>query len=103
MRSLVALFRHVSSGPPALPRAASAACLVLATIVTVATAPAASAALPIDELRVPPGFRVQVLADDVPTAREMAWSPRGILYVGSMNGRVHALVVRDGHVREHHV
>lgn len=78
MRSLVALFRHVSSGPPALPRAASAACLVLATIVTVATAPAASAALPIDELRVPPGFRVQVLADDVPTAREMAWSPRGI-------------------------
>ncbi|WP_172846950.1 PQQ-dependent sugar dehydrogenase [Burkholderia pseudomallei] len=103
MRSLVALFRHVSSGPPALPRAAPAACLVLATIVTVAAAPAASAALPIDELRVPPGFRVQVLADDVPTAREMAWSPRGILYVGSMNGRVHALVVRDGHVREHHV
>jgi glucose/arabinose dehydrogenase len=71
-------------------------CLVLATSV-------ARAGLPIERLSLPPGFHIEVLADDVPTAREMAWSPRGILYVGSTDGRVHALTLRDGRVRAHHV
>lgn len=71
-------------------------CLVLA-------ASLARAALPIERLTLPPGFHVEVLADDVPTAREMAWSPRGILYVGSTDGRVHALTLRDGRVSAHQV
>ncbi|CAN0619394.1 GSDH domain-containing protein [Burkholderia multivorans] len=66
-----------------------------------AMAPAGS--LPLAQLVLPPGFHITLLSDAVPAAREMAWSPRGILYVGSMEGRVHALVVRDGEVLAHHV
>ena len=66
-----------------------------------ATAPAED--LPIGQLTLPPGFHASVLSDAVPAAREMAWSPRGILYVGSREGRVHALVMRDGRVSAHHV
>ena len=51
----------------------------------------AQAKLPIDTLRVPPGFEVEVLTDAMPAAREMALSPAGILYVGSRAGKVYAL------------
>ncbi|WP_427312799.1 PQQ-dependent sugar dehydrogenase [Cupriavidus sp. H39] len=43
----------------------------------------ALAALPLDQLRLPPGFRIEVLTDDVPGARAMAMSPSGTLFVGS--------------------
>ncbi len=66
-------------------------------------ATAACAAPPVGELVVPPGFHVTVLTDAVPTAREMAWSPRGILYVGSREGRVHAFVMREGRITARHV
>jgi glucose/arabinose dehydrogenase len=46
---------------------------------------------------------VGVLSDDVPAAREMALSPKGILYVGSMEGRVYALELRDGKALKRHV
>lgn len=62
-----------------------------------------AAAPPVDRLSVPPGFHVDVLAADVANAREMAWSPRGILYVGSTEGSVHALTLRDGRVVARHV
>jgi glucose/arabinose dehydrogenase len=75
---------------------AGIACLVVAMA-------AAARPLPIELLVLPPGFHVSVLTDAVPAAREMAWSPRGILYVGSMEGRVHALEIRDGQVRAHYV
>ncbi|GAB7535373.1 PQQ-dependent sugar dehydrogenase [Burkholderia sp. 3C] len=66
-------------------------------------AEASAAAPPIDRLSVPPGFKVEVLAADIANAREMAWSPRGILYVGSTEGSVHALTLRDGRVVARHV
>lgn len=56
---------------------------LLAGLACLVSAPAFAAPLPVGELVVPPGFHVEVLADAVPTAREMAWSPRGILYVGT--------------------
>nr|WP_232071375.1 PQQ-dependent sugar dehydrogenase [Paraburkholderia pallida] len=46
---------------------------------------------------------MELLADDVPSAREMTLSPAGILYVGSMEGRVYALELRDGKVVKRHV
>ncbi|WP_316878525.1 PQQ-dependent sugar dehydrogenase [Ralstonia wenshanensis] len=52
---------------------------------------AALAKLPIETLHVPPGFRVEVLTDAMPAAREMALSPAGILYVGSRAGKVYAM------------
>ncbi|WP_414444238.1 PQQ-dependent sugar dehydrogenase [Burkholderia sp. 22PA0106] len=66
-------------------------------------AEASAAAPPIDRLTVPPGFKVEVLAADIANAREMAWSPRGNLYVGSTEGSVHALTLRDGRVVARHV
>jgi hypothetical protein len=47
----------------------------------------ASAALPIDKLQLPAGFRVEVLSDAVPNARQMALGRnadgKGVVYVGS--------------------
>lgn len=66
-------------------------------------APLAQAAAPIERIKLPPGFHIEVLSDDVPAARELALSPKGILYVGSMEGRVYALELRDGKLVKRHV
>ncbi|MBP0591716.1 sorbosone dehydrogenase family protein [Paraburkholderia sp. LEh10] len=63
----------------------------------------ACAALPLERLKLPPGFKIEVLSDDVPSAREMALSPKGILYVGSFEGRIYALELRDARVAARHV
>lgn len=62
----------------------------LAALACSVAAASAAARLPVDELVVPPGFHVEVLTDAVPSAREMAWSPRGVLYVGTREGRMHS-------------
>lgn len=73
---------------------------ILVPVLLVATVcgPARSQdALPLETIRLPEGFRIEVLAEDVPNARQMAWSPNGILYVGSRGeGTVHAVVDDDG-------
>jgi glucose/arabinose dehydrogenase len=52
--------------------------------------------LPLGEIKLPPGFRIDVYSADVPNARQMALSSNGTLYVGSReNGSVHAVVDRD--------
>jgi len=53
--------------------------------------------LPLEQITLPDGFSIEVYADSVPNARQMALSPNGILYVGSMQeGMVHAVVDSDG-------
>jgi glucose/arabinose dehydrogenase len=64
-----------------------------------AAVPRAQAALPIENLRVPPDFQVDVLTDAMPAAREMALSPAGILYVGSKAGKVYALPLQTADKR----
>lgn len=57
-----------------------------------ASAPPALAALPLDQVRLPPGFRIGVVTDDVPGARAMTMSPSGTLFVGSQSeGKVYAV------------
>ncbi|MCC8403806.1 sorbosone dehydrogenase family protein [Paraburkholderia sp. MMS20-SJTN17] len=63
----------------------------------------ATAALPVEKIKLPPGFHIEVLSDDVPGARAMTLSPKGILYVGSMEGHVYALELRNGRVTARHV
>ena len=63
----------------------------------------AFAALPIERLKLPPGFHLEVLSNEVPSAREMALSPNGVLYAGSLDGHVYALELRDAHVVARHV
>ncbi|MCR9276805.1 MAG: PQQ-dependent sugar dehydrogenase [Pseudomonadaceae bacterium] len=52
----------------------------------------------IDHLSVPDGFRIELLTDSVPGARQMAWHESGLLFVGSLrggDGRVYAVDTRQ--------
>jgi len=52
--------------------------------------------LPLGQIKLPPGFTIDVYSESVPGARSLALSPNGILYVGTRNaGKVYALVDRD--------
>ncbi|WP_432259513.1 PQQ-dependent sugar dehydrogenase [Cupriavidus sp. TMH.W2] len=65
---------------------------VLFGMVLLAAARPALATLPLDQVRLPPGFRIEVLTEDVPGARAMAMSPSGTLFVGSRGeGKVYAV------------
>lgn len=76
---------------------------VIPTIMLAAHALSATAALPVEKIRLPSGFHIEVLSGDVPRARAMALSPHGILYVGSLDGNVYALELQDGRVAGRHV
>lgn len=66
-------------------------------VLGVMTIPAAHAAVHTDRLRVPAGFHISLVSDQVPGAREMARGAHGTLFVGSMGaGRVYALSGLDG-------
>ena len=59
---------------------------------------AAEAALP--GITLPPGFEIDLYADDVPNARQLTHSASGIVYAGSRgDGRVYAVIDRDGDFR----
>src|SRR2546430_14189105 len=50
--------------------------------------------LPIEEIKLPPGFKIELLAR-VDNAREMALGAKGTLFVGSMQaGKVHAVQLK---------
>jgi glucose/arabinose dehydrogenase len=60
----------------------------------------ADAALPLERIRLPEGFRITLVSDQVPDAREMAWGERGTLFVGSnAAGKVYALDPASGKLR----
>ena len=64
---------------------------------------AATAAPPIERLKLPPGFKVEVYADKVENARSLALGDKGTVFVGTRSeGSVYALVDsnRDGKVDE---
>ena len=62
----------------------------------------------LDQLKLPPGFHIEVLTDAVPNAREMALTPekdgKSILYVGSKEeGKVYAVELDHGRSKTVHV
>jgi glucose/arabinose dehydrogenase len=60
-----------------------------------ATPRAASTDLPLERIRLPPGFVIETVAR-VPNARGMAWGERGTLFVGSATaGKVYALTLTE--------
>ncbi|MEO8312803.1 MAG: PQQ-dependent sugar dehydrogenase [Caldimonas sp.] len=71
-------------------------CRAAAIFVAALSAGTIAAAAPqLDKLRVPDGFRVELLTDAVPSARQMTLGRnadgKGIVYVGSTQGRVYAV------------
>lgn len=51
--------------------------------------------LPLDTIKLPPGFKISLYADNVPGARSMALSPDGTLFVGTRGSKVYALPNRN--------
>jgi glucose/arabinose dehydrogenase len=74
-----------------------------AAVLLAGEALSAVAALPIERIKLPPGFHIEVLSDAVPSAREMTLSPNDILYVGSIDGHVYALELQNGRATRRHV
>ena len=53
---------------------------------------AATAAPPVERLKLPPGFKVEVYADKVENARSLALGDKGTVFVGTRSNSVYALV-----------
>ena len=53
--------------------------------------------LPLDKIKLPPGFKIEIFADNLKNARSLARSPEGTIYVGTRNeGNVYAIKDSDG-------
>ncbi len=64
---------------------------------TTQTLPPYSGKLPLDKIKLPPGFRIGVFAEDVSNARSLCLSPGGTLFVGTRDaGYVYALRDTNG-------
>jgi glucose/arabinose dehydrogenase len=81
-----------------------AALLLLTPALACSARAADPAGLPLQQIKLPPGFSIAVYAGGLRGARSMALSPAGILYVGSLAGEVYAVVDRnhDGRADEVH-
>ena len=82
-------------------RGSSVAQALLALALVVGIASPARAAVALDKLRLPPGFRIELVTDAVPNARQMALGRsadgRSTVYVGSRSaGKVYAFQIEAG-------
>jgi glucose/arabinose dehydrogenase len=44
------------------------------------------------DIELPPGFKIEVYAENIPNARSMALSPEGVLFVGTRESKVYAVL-----------
>ncbi len=59
--------------------------------------PTPAAQIPINKIKLPPGFTASVWADGMLNARQMAWGSKGTLFVGTrVAGNVYAVVDKGG-------
>lgn len=67
------------------------------------SSPCSAQELPIERIKLPPGFDIHIFARDVEGARSMAMGSHGTLFVGTREqGRVYAIRDEDGdHTAEH--
>ncbi len=65
-------------------------------LVALLTCPVTSLALPLERIKLPPGFEISIYASGVENARSMTMSPNGTLFVGTRSaGNVYAMVDRN--------
>jgi glucose/arabinose dehydrogenase len=68
-------------------------CLPVLALAAAFVVDAATAAAPIERLRLPPGFKIEIYADSVENARSLALGDKGTVFVGTRSrGSVYALV-----------
>ncbi len=82
-------------------------CVAAAIGVVLLVGSAVAAGVPVERLRVPAGFRIELLTDAVPNARALTLGrfngDRGVVYVGSMRaGAVYAVELDGGRSRAVH-
>jgi len=69
----------------------------------IAPAVAGAAILPLNMIKLPPGFKIDLYAVQIPNARSMARGDNGTIFVGTrvggVDGKVYALVDQDGDFR----
>lgn len=70
--------------------------LLSVTVTLFCVAATSSQRLPLDQIKLPPGFAISLYANHVPNARSMSLSPNGTLFVGTRTaGNVYAIVDRN--------
>ena len=70
--------------------------LAIPALLAIACTAPAQSDLPLDRIRLPPGFDISVVAR-VPNARAMTWGAAGTLFVGSAGeGNVYAITLPPG-------
>src|SRR3954447_15411172 len=88
--------RTRAQGKTALIAGLLAASAGLACLAAGARATGPGIAAQLAKISLPPGFKIEVYAADVPNARQLALSPDGTLFVGTReDGRVFAVVDRN--------
>jgi glucose/arabinose dehydrogenase len=75
---------------PALPSRSTLVCVAFSAFLALAQH-ATAQKLPLDKVKLPPGFEIRVFADNVPNARSMALGPDGVLFVGTRTDKVYAV------------
>lgn len=78
---------------PSLCRAVLTLCLF--TFITLMPAGSPGKTLPLEDIKLPPGFKISIYASNVPKAREMVFGTNGTLFVGSFEGNVYAIQDTD--------
>src|SRR5205807_3658762 len=66
-----------------------------ALLVLYAACPAFAERLPLERIKLPPGFEISVFADGVRDARSLALGRNNVLFVGTRADRVYAVRYRD--------
>src|SRR5258706_1805395 len=67
-----------------------------AFILLLALSGGATAAPRLDDIRLPPGFRISIYAEGMERSRSLAIGARGTLFVGTTGSNRYAIPARDG-------
>jgi len=72
-------------------------CLAALTVlVSLSAVASCTYAVQLKKIKLPPGFRIDMYASDVPGARSMALGSKGTLFVGAREDKVYAVTDSDG-------
>lgn len=58
-------------------------------------------ALPIEKLKLPAGFKIEIFAQDLDSARQLALGEQGTVFVGTRDDKVYALSKQNGKVKKY--
>ena len=73
------------------------ALIIFISLILLTNSDAANKSIHLEAIKLPPGFQIAVFADNIPNARSMVLSPKGVLFVGSRReDKVYAVIDLNG-------